>query len=45
MEEWFCARCDDLFFGNPPECGLCIACQDETSEYPCYQGAEKDRPS
>jgi hypothetical protein len=34
MEEWNCRRCGDAFFGIPPECGLCIACQEEIGETP-----------
>jgi hypothetical protein len=34
MEEWNCGRCGDAFFGIPPECGLCIACQEEIGETP-----------
>jgi hypothetical protein len=34
MEEWTCTRCGDAFFGIPPECGLCIACQEEIGKPP-----------
>jgi hypothetical protein len=34
MEEWTCTRCQDAFFGIPPEGGLCISCQEETGETP-----------
>ena len=34
MKEWTCARCGDAFFGISPECGLCIACQEEIGELP-----------
>jgi hypothetical protein len=34
MEEWTCIRCGDAFYGIPPECGLCIACQEEIGEPP-----------
>jgi hypothetical protein len=34
MEEWNCNRCGDAFFGIPPECGLCISCQEEIGETP-----------
>jgi hypothetical protein len=34
MEEWNCSRCGDAFFGIPPECGLCISCQEEIGETP-----------
>ena len=34
MEEWTCIRCGDAFFGIPPECGLCIGCQEEIGMEP-----------
>lgn len=41
MEEWSCTRCGDAFFGIPPECGLCIACQEEMDEFSvCGQESE-----
>jgi hypothetical protein len=45
MEEWTCTRCGDAFFGIPHECGLCIACQEETGEPSACGHEEEGRPS
>ena len=45
MEEWTCPRCGDAFFSNPPECGLCIACQEETTEFSVCGHEAESRPS
>jgi hypothetical protein len=45
MEEWTCERCGDAFFGIPHDSGLCIACQDETAEFPVRRHEAESKPS
>ena len=45
MEEWSCPRCGDAFFGYRPDCGLCIACQEETTEFSVCGREAESRPS
>jgi hypothetical protein len=29
---WACQRCGEAYFANPPETGLCTACQQEAQD-------------
>jgi hypothetical protein len=38
---WACQRCGEAYFANPPETGLCTACQQEDEQDEQDQGAEE----
>ena len=41
MCEWACQRCGEAYLSNPPETGLCTACQQEDEQHEQDQGAEE----
>ena len=41
MCEWACQQCGEVFYGHPPESGLCIACEQQNEQHDIAEASDE----